>query len=858
MSFLEIENFTHKNSKAHYNPDRPGQVQHIYLDLNLDIEKEILFGVSNVKLKLIQDNLKFLEIDAVEMQIQDVSVNQKPVEFSYDGHKIKFNIENLGTDGEILEIAVSYSTEKPKLGITFIKPTEFYPQKPTQVWASGESEQSRYWYPCFDYPKQISTSEIRIKLPSNLITVSNGDLLSSEVTGGVRTDHWLQSKPHPNYLINIVAGDFVEIKDSWKGLPVNYYADKSLEAELKLTAVKTPKMIEFFSKKFGVDYPWNKYSQTWVHDFIWGGMENTNATVNTDRALVDKRAIIDYTFGEILVAHELSHQWFGDYVVIEHWSELWIKEGMATYSESLWIQEEYGQDEFDYYRFLEVEEYLEEAKNSYKRPTILNVYEDAEDLYDRHSYTKAGCIYHMISSAVGNSANFTKVLQIFLEKHAHQNVEARDLVKAVDEVTGKNILPLLDQYIYRAGHPDFKISYSWDSENKLAKLTVEQKQASSEDDRDNLFNLPKVPVGFGYLKENKFSSFTEFSLDLSKKLQTFYFPLKQKPDFVSFDLKNSNLKDVELDLPFPELKNQLELDPNVASRIQAARAIAKKGNLESLKSLANSLVKDSFWGVRSEIARLFSKFTLDQSQELLVPALNDSDARVRKSALESLGSFKIKASYDIVKSHLESGDPSYFVSATNLKVLGEIANWLSGDYLIETLEILEKTLKTPKGWNDVVHSGAIAGLGKLNESEKATDLILENTKPGISQSLRYNAIVALGSVANFQSKATKEKIIETLKSYSGGSNISLESSLISSLSKINSAKAIPILQYISGKTLYGRNRKAVTSAIESVQKSIGTQSSIKKITKDLEEMKKSNQELKSRLEELEAKKTVVK
>ena len=343
-----------------------------------------------------------------------------------------------------IEIAIAYAAEQPQRGIYFVQPTEAQPNKPTQVWTQGEDEDSRYWFPCFDYPGQLATSEIRIKVPKDLMVISNGELIEVKEQKKEKIYHWSQKEVHPSYLMTLAIGDFVEVKDEWKGKPVTYYVDKSRTAEEAiLTMGKTPQMIEFFSEKYGYDYAFPKYAQVCVADFIFGGMENTSTTLLTDRCVLDSRAALDNRSSESLVAHELAHQWFGDLLVIKHWSHAWVKEGAATYAEVLWTDHEYGAEEAAYYLLGEARRYISEDKDRYRRPMVTHVYREAIELYDRHIYEKGGCVYHMLRTELGDDL-FWKAIHHFVRTNAHKTVETIDLLRAIEEATGKNCMFLFD------------------------------------------------------------------------------------------------------------------------------------------------------------------------------------------------------------------------------------------------------------------------------------------------------------------------------------------------------------------------------------------------------------------------------
>ena len=638
------KSFELPGAKPHYNPDRPGQVNHIFLDLKLDIPNKSFQGICKITLTPIRHDIQELTLDAVNLGIQSVLIKNISLPFDYDGEKLIINLLQKLPE-EKIEIEIHYQVNQPQRGLYFIEPDEHYPHKPVQVWTQGEDEDSRFWFPCFDYPGQLATSEIRVQIPKPLIAVSNGELIQLEDKGTERIYHWSQKQIHPTYLMTLAVGNFAELTDHYQEIPVTYYVEKGREADGLRSMGKTPKMIEFFAETFGYPYPFPKYAQVCVDDFIFGGMENTSTTLLTDRCLLDERAALDNRNTESLVAHELAHQWFGDLVVIKHWSHAWIKEGMASYSEVLWTAMEYGSSDAAYYMLGETRNYLEEDSSRYRRPIVTNIYREAIELYDRHLYEKGACVYHMIRSILGEQL-FTKAIHTFVQDNAHKTVETIDLLRAIEKSTGFNLLWLFDQYVFRGGHPDYKISYSWDQDNHLAKLTVIQTQVK-EDEKSNFKNLfdLKIPIVFNYLQAGQVQS-KIFNLRIHEREQSFYLPLEVKPDFISFDAENYFLKTVELDYPVAELKAQLKHDRDPVSRIYAAIALAKKGGLEVVEALKESLTQDSFWGVRVEVANQLANIKLDQAGDALIAGLSNENPKIRRAIISSLSKVKTQASYD--------------------------------------------------------------------------------------------------------------------------------------------------------------------------------------------------------------------
>jgi aminopeptidase N len=860
QSYFDTENQRHKSfvslgAKPQYNPDRPGQVKHIFLDLSLDIPNQIVSGTCKITLAPIRDGVERLHLDAVNLNIESVAVAETAQKFDYDGEHLDIQLSSPTQVNRRLEIIISYSVEKPQRGIYFIQPDEHYPDKATQVWTQGEDEDSRFWFPCFDYPGQLSTSEIRVKVPKPMMAISNGTLVATSEDGenkDITIYHWLQKQVHPTYLMTLAVGDFAEIRDEWHGKPVTYYVEKKREADAKRTMGKTPQMMEFLSEKYGYIYAFPKYAQVCVDDFIFGGMENTSTTLLTDRCLLDEKATVDNRNAESLVVHELAHQWFGDLVVIKHWSHAWVKEGMASYSEVMWTEHEYGSSEADYYRLQQARRYIAEDSSRYRRPMVTHVYREAIELYDRHIYEKGSCVYHMIRAQLGEDL-FWQAIGEFVNNNAHQTVETIDLLRAIEKATGCNLTFLFDQYVYRGGHPDFKVAYAWDGDANLAKVSVTQTQVTSDDKNDaSLFNL-KIPIGFGYI--DRTDELKVFTVRVSDKEQSFYFPLEKKPDFISFDVGNHYLKTVTLEYPIPELKAQLLHDANPVSRIYAAEALAKKSGLEALKALSESLKNDAFWGVRVEVAKQLAQIQLDQVFDVLVEYLSDENPYVRRAVTSSLGKIKTIESYEALKKLSEAGDDSYYVEAAAAASIGSIAATVGEDKPeeAEVLKLFENILQSKAGWNEVVRNGAIAGLSELKTSEAALNLIFDYTKLGVPQPLRLGAIRALGKISVGQNTVNLSRILERLTKLSQETFFLNQVAVASALGQMENKKAIGILRTLAEQTPDGRVRRYAEEEIQKVVQKTSSDNAVNDLRSELEQLKQQNQKLRSRLESLEAK-----
>ncbi|HEY9824131.1 MAG TPA: M1 family metallopeptidase [Stenomitos sp.] len=861
--FFDTEPSKHKpfataKARPHYTPDRPGQVEHIFLDLCLDFEAQRCEGTCHIQLNPIRSGIEHLTLDAVDLAIKEVRVGRSKQTFEHDGQQLQINLKQPTTAGKRLTLSITYAIEHPQRGLYFIQPDANAPHKPIQAWTQGEDEDSRFWFPCFDYPGQLSTSEVRVQVPRPLVAISNGTLIDTTTEGSQVTYHWKQEQVHPTYLVTLAVGEFSELADEWRHpdgsiIPVNYYVEKGREADGLRSMGKTPRMIDFFSQLYGYPYPFAKYAQVCVDDFIFGGMENTSATLLTDRCLLDERASLDNRSTETLVAHELAHQWFGDLVAIKHWAHAWIKEGMASYAEVAWVAAEYGAEEAAYYRLQEARRYFAEDSGRYRRPMVTHIYRNAIELYDRHIYEKGSCVYHMIRAELGEDL-FWQAMRTFVQDNAHRPVETVDLLRSIEKATGRNLAFLFDQYVYRGGHPEYKVAYGWDSDTKLAKLTVTQQQLSNSNAESDRFDL-KIAIAFNGVKRNTASVLQTVTLRIHEQEQCFYFPLPEKPSFVSFDVDNPILKKVTLDYPLPELKAQLQYDPDPISRIYAAKAIAKKGNLESVQALATALKEDPFWGVRAEVAKLLATVKLNQALAALLLGLKDSEARVRRSTVEAIATCKTPSTYKALKAIAEKGDASYYVEAAALSALGKVAAAPLTDKPKDdkVLKIFKAVLKERAGWNEVVRSGAISGLSHLKSSVAALDLLLEYTTAGTPQPLRLAAIRSLGTIANSHLPVQLESILDRLEVLADESFFLTQVAVVAALGQIKHPNAISLLRRLAQRTPDGRVQRMAEEAIQQVQEAIESDQKLKTMQSELEDLKQANQDLQSRLAALEAK-----
>ena len=630
---------------------------HMDLHVRFDWEKKHLYGQVAIRMKPHFYATDRVWLDARGMQIQKVAMisgkDTTALLYTYANDSLSITTPLYQKD-EVFTLYIDYIAKPDELkktggssaissdkGLYFINPNGQEKKKPRQIWTQGETQSNSVWFPTIDVPNQKLTHQLSITVSKEFQTLSNGVKVNSiEHADGTRTDIWRQEQPHAPYLVMMAIGPYKVVTDKWRSIDVTYYVEPEYEKVARKIFGNTPEMLDFFSKKLGVDYPWSKYAQVVVRDYVSGAMENTTATVHGEFLQQDERELLDGT-NEDVVSHELFHHWFGDYVTCESWSNLALNESFATYGEYLWNEYKYGREEADIGRLNDLNAYLREAKTK-KVNLIRYYYENREDMFDRHSYQKGGCILHMLRKHIGDDAFFAS-LKLYLQSNAYKPVEMHQLRLAFEEVTGQDLNWFFDQWFLGKGHPVLSITYDWNETSRTASMTVKQEQDLSEEP------LFRIPVSVDIYENGKAR---REEITVSKKSETFTFACATKPDVINFD----------------------------AEKMLTAVKTDKHSNSEWI-----ALYRDApLYQDRYEALQALSKDYSDGTPEaeLILKAMNDKNWKIRETAIAKSATLcKGAKKAEVQKLLMEAGskDPK---SAVRDEAISMIDEQFEGDDLI--------------------------------------------------------------------------------------------------------------------------------------------------------------------------------
>jgi aminopeptidase N len=847
--------FAAPGTKTHFQGDRPVRVVHVRLELDLDLAGKRLAGLATLTLAARRNQLTSFELDAVEMTIDEVSLDGRTAPaFDYDGEKLRVRLPRPLASGAELKVAVRYRCA-PRRGLYFVGPDAAHPDRPPQCWTQGQDDDSRYYWPCLDMPIEKASSEIICTAPAGNFVLSNGELRervelaaaparegSARESGGREAGareakvrwHYALDFPHPAYLVTLVCGPFSEIKDraARTGVDVYYYVPPGREADARRTFARTPEMIDVFSEKIGVNYPHSRYSQIAVPDFIFGGMENTSATTLTDLVLLDERAAIDHDV-EGLVSHELAHQWWGDLVTCREWSEAWLNEGFATYFEYVWREHEKGRDEADVELLNDTDGYLNEA-GRYQRPVVCRQYEEPIHLFDGHLYEKGGRVLHMLRHELGDEL-FWRSLRFYAERHARGSVETRDLARAIEEVSGRNFDEFFDRWIERAGHPELQCAWEWDDDRKVGTLRLEQKQAVSAE--APLFRFTtRVRFEVDGVERDE-------PLTVSDASHAFEIHLPSRPTQVIFDPGDVLLKSVKMEKSRPLWRRQLQAARLGIDRVVAIGGLAKAIDPESVQALGQALTGDRFWAVRAAAARALGQTRRDDATSLLLANTGDAHPRVRRAVMAGLGEQRgDERAAEALAALLAKGDRSYFVEAEAAVSLGRTRS-------PRALTVLPGLLGR-RSFQDVIRTRALEGLGATGDA-RAIALVEAEWRPSDSFLARRAVVMALTELCTgtAHARAAREFIEPRLTD----PDFRVRGEAAASLARIGLMEALPAIERALGPELDGRARRRMNDALRELRESGKPAEQTRKLQDELDRLRTETAKLRERLDRLEAK-----
>lgn len=815
-----------------YAPDRDVDVMHLLLDVTPDFKQRSVAGQVTITFKPNVRPLRELSLDAVDLTITNVTATATVQGWQNTGKKLVITFSQPVAPDQETKVTVTYSAE-PKQGLYFRTPEQGYRPGETHVFSQGEPIEARQWFPCVDAPNEKSTTEMICHVPEDMTVLSNGRPMGeTREANGMKAVRWLQDKPHSNYLIALVAGYFRSVEDKHGEIPLRFYTLPSAIGEAPGSFRDTKDMMAFFEKETGVPYPWAGYNQACVNDFVAGGMENTTLTILTDSTLFPASTEpIRSSLG--LVAHELAHMWFGDLVTCKDWSHLWLNEGFATYYEALYDGYKNGNDAFLFNLYNAAKGVLDVPNDT--KPIVDRKFDHPNEQFSYLAYPKGAWVLHMLRSQLGPDL-YRRCVQTYLERHRFGNVVTEDLNAVFEELSGRSLDRYFDQWVYHAHHPELDIQYSWDETAHLAKLSVRQTQALS--DQVSLFRFP-LPVRFLLP-----SGVTDQTITVKEKEEDFSFALPEAPRLVRVDPELTVLAKIRFQPPGPMVAVMLTNSTDMLGRLQAVGMYSGRKEKDLVSRLARVLNEDPFYAVRIEASHALRASRTEEAFAALLAGTNQPDGRVRQQVWADIGAFYREATCNAIRGALP-GEQNPDIQTVMIRALGAYPQ-------PEVRTILTEYLRSDS-YENMLADAALDAL-KAQDDPAVLPAVLEVlgqreakfTGGGFANGLAVAAHLA-------RNETNKEPVRELLLKQLNHSRRATRRAAIAALGDLGDPKAIAPLDTFMRGAKEDQERQTAQQAISTLRAGRKPVDDLRDLRNEVMSLQKENRELQKNLDDLKKK-----
>lgn len=738
--------FASSDARRHYAPELRIEPVHLDLDLQVDLDARRVDVALVHRLRGNDDGAETLVLHGVELR--DLEVEAEGVRSSYDDAELTLTFERPFAKGEEREVRLRYHVVDPKSGLIFRTPSAREPDGPRFVASDHETERARHWLCTVDLPAVRPTLRIRLTADASLTALANGRLVGESLDGARKTSEWVLEQRCPSYLTCFAIGDFVRWDGSEvDGVTIACFAPRGAfdSAHLERSFRHTASMLAWIQRRLGVPYPYPKYFQFAVPD-IGGAMENISLVSWDDRFLLDdaleteERQLLD-----VINLHEMAHTWFGDLVVCRDYAHAWLKEGWATYMETVWLEAERDAELAAFDLWASARAYMKESDERYARPIVTRRFDSSWDMYDHHLYPGAAWRIHMLRKRLGDEV-FWSAVTTYLQRHAQGLVETDDFRRCLEEASGHSLAAFFDRWLHTPGYPKLDGRFRWDAKRSEGTFELTQRCSTGEKDAprfDLELDLAWWVDGERHMRTVRF--------DEERLVSTI--PMAKEPERVRVDPDLKVLHDLVLDVGDARLRAQLEQD-DVWGRLLAARALCKDGRRSGIEAVAAAFRREPVWGVRAFFAESLADAKSEPALETLLGLAAEHDEPQSLAALlRALATYRDPRVVETLERRLEAGLPPRAAEAA-WEGLGRQREAAPFAHLV--------TAADHPSFGAFAQGGALRGLAQTRH-EDALSALLDRASPGrLPQKARPHAIQGVGVLLRHAKDAARERAIEAL------------------------------------------------------------------------------------------------
>jgi aminopeptidase N len=819
--------FAEPGVEPHYAPSRSVRITHVDMRLEIDPVAHTFVGRSRFRMEAVPGYAGHFAFDLDEVSVESVEDGEgNALSWRHGDGELRIRIDSVPA-----EVCVRWTGADPQHGLYFTGPTPHEPNRQHMAWTQCQDEDGHFLMPCHDHPGVKHSWRVELVGPAGYTLLSNGRHVETRHEDDRTVSVYEQAEPMPAYLFTAVCAELSVVEAEWRGRSVRYLVPVGEEAAVMRTMGKTPLMMDEFSRITGIEYPWPRYDTVVVHDFIFGGMENVACTTMTDVLLVDEKGILDWD-PDGLVAHELAHQWFGDLVTCQDWSQGWLNESWATFMEAVWWEADRSEVDAIWYRYETSSDYFDEAGGRYRRPIVSYRFREPIDVFDRHLYNKGSCVLWTLRAELGDAA-FWSGVKLYLTRHRDQTVHTRHFQRALEDASGRNLDGFFEQWVHSPGHPVLDVTLG--REEGLVTVAVKQKQ-TGDDGVPDVFHFTLRVMLIGEEGEERV-----IDLPVRERERVWAVPTDMDVASVRVDPGYRLLGQVSLKGPANwMIAGLLDACPVVA--VRSAKGLLASDSSSGLAAVVEALSKSSFHGVRSALASLLAKRGGAAIRDALAEALkSEPDPRVQRALVTALGRFRDPVAADAILTILDGDLPTWQLHGAALTALGNTRDPRAKDAILAHLDV--------DCWSYWVPQRALLGLANTRDAAVATTL-LQRTSPEWPDRVRGAAATALGRLAD-KVESVRNVAVERLVEMLNEPGFRSMMLAIGALGRLRDPRSAAALERVHSTAPDGRMRRTAYEALVKVRRGRESKAGLEPVHRRIEELEAQNNKLRARLDRLE-------
>ncbi len=706
-------------------------ISHITLQLQFDFNQQKAFGSATIKLQP-KTNCDKIFLDAANLTINNINLpNGKTLTYQYDGSDkndaLQINLDKVYSPKEEITLIINYSTNHINLsdpmnlggsngqGLRFFKPTTTEPRKRYQIWSMAEYHSNRYWFPGYDDPEDLRTTEIFLTVDTSMMGIANGRLQKTiNNNNGTNTYQWIMDTPYPNYQTAIVVGKYHDSSTKINSVEVHNFSYPDEITATQASIARLPDMFDFYAESTGHPFPFKNYNQVFVQDLVWG-MASAGTSIQTENMVDDYGTHADFFYlWDGLEAEALAQQWFGTLLVPASWNEIWLSRGFAHYFDAIFNEYKNGTDEMLLWNHLyDQSVYLGDCYNNYKHPIVTTNYDDEHQFVtDNYAYTKGALVLHILRKQIGES-NWQKGIQYYVKTYAGKQVTTENLQNAFLVATKIDLKWFFDQWIYSIGHPIFEITQQYDNETHQFTLSLMQVQ--------------QPDTTSAYAQVNYFQGKMEIEINdsiytiniLPQKTNTFNFILADAPKLVNVDFQSTWIKEFTHQKSTADLIYQLKHDKDILGRqwalTELTNTLQTPDTPESTKQEIYIAFQDVItdtshrrlrYNVLTQLKSMLPMPYNEQTISMLTNVIKTDTAWIRVAAISMLGNTKDSIYFPLYERYL---------SDVSDRVINAAANAIGKTKSAKAFSVLVQ-LKDKPSWKNQSLISTLNGLRELGDS----------------------------------------------------------------------------------------------------------------------------------------------